>query len=366
MTIYLLAAFLLSLICGVTLTPLILDYCKQKGIYDIPNERKIHKTVIPRMGGIAFLPSMLMSFFVILMLLPVSNTYDLHVSIWSAVFMMGMIIIYLTGIIDDWIGLSAISKFCIQIITGSLLPLCGLYINNLYGLFGVEDIPYYVGIPITVFMMVLINNAINLIDGIDGLAASLSIIALTGFLAYFIYYDVFLHTYALLSAGLIGALLAFLYFNMWGKQEKNSKIFMGDSGSLSLGFLLGFLFVKTASENLNIWPHRQDALLVPLTLLMVPLADVVRITIYRLCHHKPLFQADKNHIHHKLMRAGLSQHQTMGIIISISLIYIIVNYLLFQSIGITYVLLLDIALYVLLQYAIDVMIKHRKEVVVTT
>lgn len=238
MTIYLLGAFLLSLICGFVFTPIILDYCKRKKLYDIPNDRKVHKNAIPRLGGISFFPSMITAFLVILLLLPVSDEHTLPVTIWSAIFMMGLLLIYITGIIDDLTGLNAKTKFAIQIITGSLLPFAGLYINNLYGFLGIYEIPYYIGIPMTIFLMVFIDNAINLIDGIDGLASGLSLFALIGFLVYFNYYDVFMHTYSILVAGLIGALIAFSYFNLFGNAERNTKIFMGDSGSLSLGYLI--------------------------------------------------------------------------------------------------------------------------------
>ena len=240
MTIYLLGAFLLSLICGLVFTPIILDYCKRKKLYDIPNDRKVHKNAIPRMGGISFFPSMITAFIVILTLVPITDEHTLPVTIWSAIFMMGLFLIYITGIIDDLIGLNATTKFAVQIFTGCLLPFAGLYINNLYGLFGIYEIPNYIGIPLTVFMMVFIDNAINLIDGIDGLASGLSLLALMGFLAYFVHYEVFVHTYSILVAGLIGALIAFSYFNLFGSAERNTKIFMGDSGSLSLGFTLGF------------------------------------------------------------------------------------------------------------------------------
>ena len=360
MTIYLLAAFFLSLICGAISTPLILDFCKRKKLYDIPNERKVHHNATPRMGGISFFPSMLLAFLCIIMYVPLSEKYSLSVNIWSAVYLIGLLIIYLTGILDDLLGLNAPTKFVVQIATACLLPFCGLYINNLYGLFGLWEIPYYIGIPLTIFIMVLIDNAINLIDGIDGLAASISLLALLGFLVYFRQYQVFVHTYSILIAGLIGALVAFLYFNLFGKLEKNTKIFMGDSGSLSLGFTLGFLFIKCASDNTAIWPTRQEALIVPITLLFVPMADVFRVTIYRFIHHKPLFLADKNHIHHKLMRAGLTQHQALACILCLSVFFAILNYILYTVLSTTWILIIDILCYSLFNIGINTRIQNHK------
>ena len=353
MILYLLGAFILSTICGLVFTPLILKFCKRKRLYDIPNERKVHKNATPRLGGISFFPSMLMAFFVVLLFMPVLDTNNLSVNVWSMVFMVCLIMIYGVGIVDDLVGLNATTKFIVQIMTAVLLPLAGLYVNNLYGLFGIYEIPYYIGCPLTVFLIVFIDNAINLIDGIDGLAAGLSLLALAGFLAYFIHYDVFVNTYNILVAGMMGALVAFGYFNIYGKVERNTKIFMGDSGSLSLGFILSFLAVKCAMDNTSIWPTRPEAIIVPMTLLFVPMADVVRVTLYRLRHRKPLFLADKNHIHHKLMRTGLSQHLTLLFILVFALGYIVLNSLLFSVVPTTYIVIIDILLYCIVNIGIN-------------
>ena len=353
MTIYLLGAFLVSLICGLVFTPLILDFCKRKRLYDIPSERKVHKNATPRLGGISFFPSMLTAFFIVLLFTPIVEQDVLPVNIWSAVFLAGLLIIYGIGIIDDLVGLKATTKFTVQIATACLLPFAGLYVNNLYGLFGIYEIPYWLGVPLTVFIIVFIDNAINLIDGIDGLAASLSLLALAGFLAYFKYHGVYVYTYTIIVAGMMGALVAFAYFNLFGKAERNTKIFMGDSGSLSLGFTLGFLAVKCAMDNNNIWPYRPEAIIVPLTLLIVPTADVVRVTLFRLRHHKPLFDADKNHIHHKLMRTGLNQHQALVCIIGLAAGYIVMNGLLYMVTSPTVIVIVDIVLYCIVNLCIN-------------
>ena len=353
MTIYLLGAFLVSLICGLVFTPLILDFCKRKRLYDIPSERKVHKNATPRLGGISFFPSMLTAFFIVLLFTPVVEQDVLPVNIWSAVFLAGLLLIYGIGIIDDLVGLKATTKFAVQIATACLLPFAGLYVNNLYGLFGIHEIPYWLGVPLTVFIIVFIDNAINLIDGIDGLAASLSLLALAGFLAYFKYHGVYVYTYTIIVAGMMGALVAFAYFNLFGKAERNTKIFMGDSGSLSLGFTLGFLAVKCTMDNNNIWPYRPEALIVPITLLIVPTADVVRVTLYRLRHHKPLFDADKNHIHHKLMRAGLNQHQALVCIVGLAAWYIVMNGLLYMISPTTVIVIVDIVLYCIVNLCIN-------------
>ena len=357
MIIYLLGAFILSMVCGAVFTPVILNYCKRKRLYDLPNERKVHKNAIPRLGGISFFPSMIVAFAVCLLIISSNSGIDHPFGIWSASFLIGLAIMYACGIVDDLIGLKADSKFIAQICAATLLPLSRLYINNLYGFCGIYEIPEYVGIPLTIFIIVFVVNAINLIDGIDGLAGCISVIALAGFMIYFLHYNVFSHTYTILTAGMIGALISFLYFNLFGSSEKNTKIFMGDSGSLSLGFTLGFFAVKTAMNNQNIWDYRPEAFLVPVTLIFIPIADVVRVTLYRLFKRQPLFKADKNHIHHKLMRTGLNQHQALVVILLLTIVIYVMNSLLFPTLSSTLIIGIDILIFLLVNMVINLRMK---------
>jgi len=345
-------AFLASVGSGVILIPLILDFCKRKGLYDIPNARKLHKNAIPRLGGISFIPSMLLAFFIAITLFDgLSNKQHIIISTWSIAFFISLVLIYIVGVIDDLIGLTAKVKFPVQIAAAMLLPLAGLRINDFYGLFGIHEIPFVISILITIFAVVYITNAINLIDGIDGLCSGLSFLALGGFL--FCFTNEKLYVYSILIAGLMGVLLAYFYYNYFGVVEKNRKIFMGDSGSLSLGFILAFLSVKFAMNNPQVMPFRIDALFLPVTLLIIPVFDVTRMILVRSKHHKPLFLADKNHIHHKLIRAGMSQHQALWTIIALALGFFIVNDTLMLFLDITYILIIDIFLYIAFHYVVN-------------
>jgi len=348
MIIYLLPvlAILVSALCGFFFIPIIMNFCKEKNIYDIPNSRKMHKTAIPRLGGIAFLPSMFLAFLGTVFAYAYSsvNEQEVTLSLWSLYFFVSMVLIYGVGLVDDLIGLNAKTKFLFQIMAAVLMPVAGLYYNNMYGFLGIHEVPYAIGAPLTVFLLVFITNSINLIDGIDGLAAGLSFIALSGFLVCFM--DEGLWLYGILIAGLMGVLVPFLYFNMCGNPEKNRKIFMGDSGSLTLGFILGFLAVKYAMDNPKVMETRTDALLTAFTLLIVPVLDVVRVSLVRIRHHRPIFDADKNHIHHKLLRAGLNQHQALISILLLSLCYIGLNLLLKDCISSTLIVGIDIVLWI--------------------
>lgn len=350
------AAFFVSSVCGFISIPIILNFCKKNNLYDIPNKRKIHKNAIPRLGGICFSPSMVLAVIIAIFVINNSSTnaHIINLSLWSIFFFIGLLIIYVTGIVDDILGLGAKTKFTTQIIASTIMPASGLYINNLYGLFGIYSIPFWVGAPLTVVMLVVIINSINLIDGIDGLAGGLTLLALSGFLICF--YREEMIAYCSLISGLMGVLVAYLYFNMWGKVDKNRKIFMGDSGSLTLGYILGFLLVKFTMHNPNIMAYHGDGFLISYTFLIVPCFDVVRVVLVRLFHHTHLFRADKNHIHHKLIRAGMSQHNALIMILSLAVFFIIVNELLYKHINITFIVLIDALIYIIFNYAVDIQI----------
>lgn len=352
--IFTIAAFVISMLSGFVMIPQILNYCKQKNLYDIPNERKVHKNAIPRLGGLCFMPSMLLAFLLAMAVFGrVSGKEQITLNLWSAFFFISLMLIYGVGIIDDIIGLGARTKFMVQIAAAALVSFSGLYINNLYGLFGVTEIPAYLGIPISIFVIVFIDNAINLIDGIDGLAGGLAFLALGGFLICFAREGVW--TYCILISGLMGVLIPYLYFNIFGNAEKNRKIFMGDSGSLTLGFILGFLFVKFAMDNPQVMSYRTDGLMLSLTLLLVPMFDVVRVVFVRLYKKQHLFQADKNHIHHRLMQTGLSQHQSLLVILALAFFYVAINILLFQfmQLSITIIIAIDVVIYALFHYLLE-------------
>ena len=212
---YVIFAFIISLISGAVLIPVIIKFCRKHKLYDLPDTRKLHNTMIPRLGGIAFLPSMLFAFIMSLLVLShVLGGMEVTIGLWSCVFIVSIFIIYSVGVIDDLIGLGPKVKFLAQTLSALLLPLSGLYINNLYGFLGIWDVPFYIGAPLTVFVLVYIDNAINLIDGIDGLAGGLAVISLLGFLFCFMREGVW--AYSVLIAGLIGVLTAYLYFNVFG------------------------------------------------------------------------------------------------------------------------------------------------------
>lgn len=353
-TIYIIIAFMLSACCGLIMIPALLRFCQKRKLYDLPNIRKVHHTLVPRLGGTAFMPSMALSASIVIVVISLTgNNHKIVLSTWSLAMMLSAMIIYCVGVVDDIFGLDAKVKFTMQIIASAIIPFCGLWINNLYGLFGIHEIPAYLGMPLTVFLFVFIDNAFNLIDGIDGLAATLAILALIGFIYCFSPYD--LIAYEVMIAGLIGILASYLRYNLWENAEKGSKIFMGDSGSLTLGFILAFLFVKAIAVNPNVMPMSTRRVLIAYSLLIIPTYDVVRVVLHRLRWKMPIFDADKSHIHHKLMELGLSQHQVLISILGLAIAYIALNLVMydFGGVGLTTILIVDVATYTIFQICIS-------------
>ena len=354
-------AFVLSMICGFIVIPSILNFCYKRELYDIPEARKVHTQAVPRLGGVAFLPSMLLAFVVsIFVVASVTGREQVTLSLWSFMFLVSIILVYTVGLIDDIVGVAPRVKFLVQILAASLMPFSGLYINNLYGFMGIETIPFCIGAPLTVFVIVFIDNALNLIDGIDGLAGGLSVLSLVGFLYCFQREGLFV--YSVLIAGLIGVVVSFLYYNMYGGKNHKYKIFMGDSGSLTLGFMLAFLLVKFTMHNPNVMPFRSDSLLISFTLLIVPCFDVVRVILSRLYDRQPLFKADKRHIHHKLLRCGLSQHCALLSILGLQIAFVVVNVVLYSFLSINYIVLVDVLAFIAFNIVVDMFIKRVERV----
>ena len=344
--IQLVITFVVSFAFTALLMPRLIELCRQKGLYDQPNERKVHHNKIPRLGGLLCAPAMSIGIVAGFLYLGVSvESSQLPVFRLSTMILMaGLFLIYLIGVLDDLLGLSARVKFAVQVAASAFMPLCGLYINNLYGLFGLWEIPFWAGSALTVFVCLLIVNSVNLIDGIDGLSSGLSMLALTAFAALF--WELGVESYTLVSLGLIGAVAAFFFFNVFGSERRGTKTFMGDTGSLVLGYTLAYLSIKYAMNNPSVLAPRPHGMVVVITLLAVPVFDLVRVACMRLVHGKGIFHPDKTHIHHLALAAGCSMSWALVLIVALQLLIMAVNVLLVRlAININLLLLVDILLY---------------------
>ena len=343
---YIFLSFAIGAVATGVLIPIIIAFCRKYGFYDQPNQRKMHHAAIPRLGGLTFLPSMALAFAITMLLFFSKMTGEMNFHASAALMVLGASIIYVVGLLDDVLDLPARTKFFILLLASALVPVCNLLINNLQGLFGIYEIPRWVSYGVTVLSIMVVVNSVNLIDGIDGLASGFSIIVLG--LMTMLFADLRSAVFMVISAGLMGSVLMFFLFNVFGKVGR-MKIFMGDAGSLILGYVLAYLAIKyTLIAEKDIYTD-VNPLLIPYSLFIVPVFDLVRVALTRMFAGEPMFRADKRHIHHILMSTGLTMHQTLAVILMLVGGFIGLNLLLDRLCGVpfTVIFLLNVTLFIL-------------------
>ena len=269
------ASFLVALIT----IPFVIKWAHKSGKLAQINHRTSHDQPTPAMGGIGiFLGVIVVALFLEL------NTEILAV--------LGVVsILFITGLKDDLGEMKPLPKLLVQIACASIIMYFGLRIENLHGILGIYEIPFVLSLLVTLFFIVGVTNAFNLIDGINGLAGSIGVINATlfGLIFYFNNQE----TYALLAFAIVGSLLGFLRYN-FGK----AKIFMGDTGSLFLGLLMSVFVIKTFQSNTS------SELSVPMALglIFIPVFDTIRLFGKRILEKKSPLKADKNHLHHVVLK----------------------------------------------------------------
>jgi UDP-GlcNAc:undecaprenyl-phosphate GlcNAc-1-phosphate transferase len=296
--IHLLYIFLISLFSSMIMVPFLMRWALDTGAVDAPDARKVHKKAIPRIGGVAICMGWLFS-----LLIYVDMTHQVRG------ILAGTLIIFFTGLIDDLYSLSPRKKFLGQIAACLVTIFVGhLYISSLGNLFGGEAIvlPPWLGIPFTILAVVGTVNAFNLMDGLDGLAGGISVIALSAFL--FLGYLIGNLMIMALCAALLGAILGFLKYNLFP-----ARIFMGDTGSLVVGFVIAFLAVMiTQTSGSSIAP------IIPVLILGIPIADTLRVMGRRIIQGKSPFSPDRTHLHHNFLELGLKHRYTVLLIYGLS------------------------------------------------
>ncbi|WP_277251467.1 glycosyltransferase family 4 protein [Peptoniphilus vaginalis] len=293
-----LAAFILTFIQ----MPFTIKFAKKKGFLDVPkDERRVHKKPIPVGGGIAMVisVSILMVYY-----LPINKNLMMT--------LIASLIIAISGLYDDKEGLSPKLKFLFQILAAVILILGGMKIEFFTNPFDSHDallILNILSIPVTIFWVCGITNTINLIDGLDGLASGVSMICAISM--FFITYKMGRYDVSLVCVLVAGACLGFLPFNF-----NPAKIFMGDTGALYLGFMLSYISISGFLKQAAIL-----MIFVPVLILGVPVFDTAFAMVRRKLSGKSMVEADKGHLHHRLLRMGLNQRQTVVILYSISAIF---------------------------------------------
>lgn len=342
------AVFVVSLLLAGLIIPQILLISFRKNLFDEVDERKIHKGRVPRLGGIAFMPSMVFSVaFVSGFYTFFGQSSDMLCTTDEVTFCFGvcaLMIMYLVGMADDLIGVRYSAKFIAQILAAGMLAVSGLTINNLHGFLGIYELPIWVAVPFAILLVVFITNSINLIDGIDGLASGLSSIAML------FYGCVLLQCgevpYALVAFGTLGALIQFYYYNVFGNARIGKKIFMGDTGALTTGIIICFLSLHICNLDVSAHGWSADPLVIAFAPLLVPCFDVVRVYFRRIRHHANPFLPDKTHIHHKLLAVGLKQRVAMVVILLVSAVFTAINYMLSSKMNLAILLSLDVVAFI--------------------
>lgn len=349
------------LFAGVLIPQILLISFRRK-LFDEPDERKIHLGAVPRLGGIAFKPvvffsvALLLGIDIILGFGPMLEGIEAECKTLIFGF-CSIMLLYLVGMADDLIGIKYRAKFFVQTVCGIMMIAGGVWINDLHGIILLDEIPTWLGFPLTVFTVIFIINAINLIDGIDGLASGLCAVAAFAYGCIFFLEQKFI--YSMLSFATLGVLVPFFYFNVFGDVKRRKKIFMGDTGSLTIGMMLCLLSVKLLQCDLSSMAPANPFILA-FSPLAIPCFDVVRVYLHRVRNGKNPFLPDRNHIHHKLLDLGMNQHLAMVSIISFSVFFILCNIFLSQYIDATLLIVADVAVWTLINVWLRKKINEKK------
>jgi len=324
---------LITIIVSLIFTPLVRRLSFKVGAVDVPNKRRVNVKVMPSMGGLAIYLTFFLSVF---LLQPVPYSTSIPIFI-------GATIVLVTGIIDDIKEISPKAKMLGLIIAAILV----VYLNDLtvvqvsvpFG--GFLFLPTWLGFPATIFWILAITNSINLIDGLDGLASGVSIIALStmGIIGIFFLGDTSFVT-GILIFTLVGAIFGFLPYNFYP-----AKIYLGDTGALFLGFMISVMSLY-GLKNVTL-----VTLIIPIVILGIPITDTVYAMLRRKLNRLPMSSADKHHMHHRLMSLGLTHRQTVLVIYLIAGIFSLISLLyplstLYGSILITIALLFGLEIFI--------------------
>lgn len=331
-----------GMLCSFLLTffsiPTIVKISRRKNLMDEPGSRSSHLRKIPNLGGIAIFYSLAVCTSVFAF-----ELFDLYKFLFAS-----LVILLYIGVMDDIVVMRAYKKLLAQIFVTSLMVIgSDVRIRNFFGIFGIYELSYFFSVVVSIFTFIVLINAFNLIDGIDGLAGGYSIICSALFGISYFRLGEYNYPLVVLSAVIIGSVIGFLYYNL--SNFRTHKVFMGDTGSMILGFLLAFTAICFIDifidKNLPDVPryYLQSAPAIAMAILILPIIDTLKVFIIRLSTGKSPFIADKNHIHHSLLDLGLTHRRSAFYIILYYLFIIGVAYY-FRHINVNTLLLLIVVL----------------------
>jgi UDP-N-acetylmuramyl pentapeptide phosphotransferase/UDP-N-acetylglucosamine-1-phosphate transferase len=347
--LFLLAA-LTAYSVGFLVTPILISILQKMKIGDLPGGRKIHKKFIPSMGGIGFV----LAAFVAL------TIWGWQFPLPDIRYLIGAIsLMFFVGFRDDMVELKATHKLLGQLVAVILVVvLSDIRIKDLHGFLGIEELNLFVSYGFSAFVLLALTNAFNLIDGLDGLAGTSASLVLAVLGVWFTAQG--LESYALLSFVFLGGVLAFLFFNWYP-----AKIFMGDTGSLTLGFVLGALIIAFMENNAALsdgaaWKF-EPVFSAGIALMIFPLYDMARVFTRRIRRGQGPMTPDKSHVHHFLLRMGLKHSQVTLILLGVQVFFILLVFSL-QSVSDHIVLPVISAIVLLLGSRLDqIAVKYVKK-----
>ena len=309
--INIIGAFLFSLFITIISIPKIIRISYKKGLMDVPGERSSHDQKIPTLGGVALFFGIVVS----------TSIFSTELGANYAFFLSAITILFFVGLMDDLLVVAPDKKLYAQLISTTFIIFgSGITINSLQGLFGIYELNYWIGVLLTYVVFVVLINAYNLIDGIDGLASGIGIVISTSFI--FIFYRIYDYSIGLLGVAVLAVLLGFLKYNL----SKSNRIFMGDTGSMLIGFILTFMVIRflyiSGLPNYRLY----TAPVLLLYIFCIPVIDTLSVICIRLINKKSPLSADKNHLHHQILNLGFNHIQTTFILVIVNIVFIIVGY----------------------------------------
>lgn len=327
-------SFLLAFLLVYNAIPKIIRVSYRKQLMDVPGSRSSHSKKIPTLGGVAI-------YFAITVVTAIFSADMIHKDIF---FSAALVLLFFIGLMDDLLIVAPKKKLYVQAISAMMIIVgADVRISSLFGLMGIYELPYLVSVVFTTIVFIIIINSYNLIDGIDGLAGGVGMLISLCFV--FIFFRLYDYSTGFLAIAMMGSLLAFLKFNL----SDQYKIFMGDTGSMVVGYLISFMAIKFINLSSAEWIMISNAPIIAVAILIVPIIDTISVIIIRLSKRKSPFSADKNHIHHRLLKLGFSHIETSVIICLSNVLIILLAYFL-RHLNINLMLFLVILAALLLSY----------------
>jgi len=347
--------FVISIVLGTYVLPRmrLMSVLRQENYEISILQGKTKGCKVSQIGGVALYPLLLVSVCVALAMPRLLGYEDLAIRVeWSTMRILqiiaGLAMMYIVGVKDDLHGTSTKNLFLGLLVTAAMFPASGLWINDLHGLFWIHELPMWVGMPLTVLVAMYLTEVFKLMDGIDGLESGISTIALVLFGAFCSVSGFGIG--GIVSSAALGLVLPYWMMKVWGTSSK--KTVLGSSGSYMLGYIISYLTIGLTRQGGNELP--EGMLIICLSVVMIPALDIVRVLLSRVNDSRALLTADKNQINHKLIRTGMGRNWVIVSLLIMTLVCVgLTSALVVLGVNLTFILVVDLALYVLMHYVLN-------------